>query len=361
MNTEPLLAVRDLKKHFPIRKGFLNRVVGNVRAVDGVSFDVYPGETLGLVGESGCGKTTLGRCIVRGIEPTEGSILLRKPDGVSVDIANMHERYLRPQRRAFQMVFQDPYSALDPRMSVFDIIAEPLRIHRIASSEKELETKVKDIASVVGLKLEHLKRYPHAFSGGQRQRIGIARALVTNPALVIADEAVSALDVSIQAQVLNLLKQLQTDLDLTYVFVAHDLSVVEYIADRVAVMYLGQIVELAATDALFRKPLHPYTEALLSSVPRPDPSRKRSKLRLAGEVPNPSNPPGGCRFHPRCPYAKDICRQTVPNLRKVNSGREVACHFAEELDLLGVPEVRTEPYRVPLSENTVKEFSGSGS
>lgn len=356
MNTKPLMKVSDLTKYFPIRSGFWNKVVGNVRAVDGIHFELFQGETLGLVGESGCGKTTLGRCLVRGIEPTSGSIVLRTGSGKEIDISEMRERDLRPFRNEFQMVFQDPYSSLDPRMPVFDIISEPLRIHKIAENEKDLEARVKEIARVVGLKTEHLKRYPHAFSGGQRQRIGIARALVTNPGLIVADESVSALDVSIQAQVLNLLKELQQSFDLTYIFVAHDLSVVEYISDRVAVMYLGQIVELADTAELFRQPAHPYTEALLSSVPRPDPERKRSKLRLKGEVPNPSNPPSGCRFHPRCPYAKDICRQVVPKLEKLPDGRAVACHFAKELSLKGVSDAKAVPYRVPFADDEIASF-----
>jgi peptide/nickel transport system ATP-binding protein len=347
MEQEILLQVEGLKKYFPIRKGFLNKVKGYVKAVESVSFTVYTGETIGLVGESGCGKTTLGRCLVRGIEPTSGSVAFKTSSGEIIDIATLPERELRPHRKAFQMVFQDPYSSLDPRMSVFDIIAEPLRIHKIASSESDLEERIKSIARVVGLKLEHLKRYPHAFSGGQRQRIGIARALVTNPELVIADEAVSALDVSIQAQVLNLLKDLQDQFNLTYIFVAHDLSVVEYISDRVAVMYLGQIVELSETEPLFREPFHPYTEALLSAVPRPDPARKRAPLQLQGEVPNPANPPEGCAFHPRCPYAQARCRAERPMLRKISASRSVACHYAEDLSLKGVPPSDIPAFKLP--------------
>ena len=341
-----LLRVTDLKKHFPVHSGFWNRVTGHVRAVDGVSFTVERGETLGLVGESGCGKTTLGRSIVRGIAPTSGSIEFRTRSDEVIDLAALSRNELRAYRQDFQMIFQDPYSSLDPRMSVYDIIAEPLKIHRYGTQE-EIEERVKYLASVVGLKIEHLKRYPHAFSGGQRQRIGVARALATNPALIVADEPVSALDVSIQAQVLNLLKELQSEFNLTYLFVAHDLSVVEYICDRVAVMYLGTIVELAPTRSLFAVPKHPYTEALLSAVPKPHPGGAGTRVRLPGEVPSPANPPSGCRFHTRCPYARDICRRQTPDLAEVEPGRWVACHFARELELAGVRSVGVTHYSLP--------------
>ena len=344
--TNELLRVNELVKYFPVRSGFWNRVSGHVHAVDNVSFSVTQGETLGLVGESGCGKTTLGRSIVRGIEPTSGGIHFRTKGGEVIDLAQLSRKELRAYRSDFQMVFQDPYSSLDPRMSVLDIIAEPLKIHGFGT-KTEIEERVKYLASVVGLKIEHLKRYPHAFSGGQRQRIGVARALATNPALIIADEPVSALDVSIQAQVLNLLKELQGEFNLTYVFVAHDLSVVEYISDRVAVMYLGKIVELAPTRTLFAVPKHPYTEALLSAVPKPAPDGAKNHLRLEGEVPNPANPPRGCRFHTRCRYAKDVCRTDEPPLEEVAEGQFVACHFAKELDLRGVTASGVARYELP--------------
>lgn len=358
MSNEPgtgdaILHVANLVKHFPLRSGFFNRVTGQIRAVDGVSFSVRAGETLGLVGESGCGKTTLGRTIVRGLSPTSGEVRFRTGSGRFIDLAGMSRSDLRPHRRDFQMVFQDPYSSLDPRMTVLDIIAEPLRIHEIGT-QREIEERVKYLARVVGLKVEHLKRYPHAFSGGQRQRIGVARALATNPALIIADEPVSALDVSIQAQVLNLLKELQGEFNLTYIFVAHDLSVVEYISDRVAVMYLGKIVEVAPTGRLFAVPKHPYTEALLAAVPKPIPSRTENPLRLRGEVPNPANPPKGCRFHTRCPYVADICRTTEPEFAEVEPGRFAACHFASTLDLAGVPQVDATAYSLPADARVEK-------
>ncbi len=348
---EELLRVTDLKKYFPVHSGFWNRVTGHVRAVDGVSFTVERGETLGLVGESGCGKTTLGRSIVRGIVPTSGAIEFRTRSDEVVDLAALSRKELRGYRKDFQMIFQDPYSSLDPRMSVYDIIAEPLKIHRYGT-QVEIEERVKYLATVVGLKIEHLKRYPHAFSGGQRQRIGVARALATNPALIIADEPVSALDVSIQAQVLNLLKELQDEFNLTYLFVAHDLSVVEYICDRVAVMYLGTIVELAPTRTLFAMPKHPYTEALLSAVPKPHPDGAGKRVRLSGEVPSPADPPPGCRFHTRCSYARDICRREVPGLVEIGPGRRVACHFARELGLAGVRSTGVAHYRLPADAST---------
>jgi peptide/nickel transport system ATP-binding protein len=334
----PLLEVRDLKVHFPVTRGFLRRTVGHVKAVDGVSFDVYRGETLGVVGESGCGKTTVGRTIMRVYEPTAGSITFRPTAQTAVDLAKLKSSSdLKPYRRQIRMVFQDPHASLNPRMTVRDIIGEPLKVNGIASG-KELEARVVELLRRVGLRAEYLHRYPHAFSGGERQRIGIARALALEPALVVADEAVSALDVSVQAQTLNLLRELQDEFELTYLFVAHDLSVVEHIADRVAVMYVGRVVELATTEELFAAPKHPYTEALLSAVPVPDPrSRgKRERIRLQGEVADPANQPSGCAFHPRCHYAQDRCKVERPELRHVGGGQYAACHFAESLELRGV-------------------------
>lgn len=330
-----LLEVNNLKKHFPIEKGFFRRSTGAVKAVDGVSFFIYEGETFGLVGESGCGKTTLGRCIVRGIDPTEGSVKLRLPNDEVVDIAQLSHSELRKVRRYFHMIFQDPYASLDPRMTVLDIIAEPFRENNLGNKE-EMIKRVKELMEVVGLEVQHLKRYPHAFSGGQRQRIGIARSLAPNPRLIVCDEAVSALDVSIQAQILNLLQDLQEEFNLTYLFVAHDLSVVEHISDRVGVMYVGKMVEMADTEDLFQDPKHPYTEALLSAVPTTDPEVKMERIILEGEVANPANPPSGCYFHPRCKYAKDICRQQAPVFEEVAPDHYAACHFAKELDLKGV-------------------------
>jgi peptide/nickel transport system ATP-binding protein len=332
----PLMQARDLKVHFPIKRGVLKRTVGHVRAVDGISLDIRAGETLSIVGESGCGKTTLGQALVRVLEPTQGEILYAGKDKAPADIAHLSETELRPYRSDIRMIFQDPFASLNPRRRVIDIVGESLRNFGV-TDEREVETRVGQILSKVGLRPEYMARYPYAFSGGERQRIGIARALAVHPRLVVADECVSALDVSIQAQTLNLMQDLQEEFDLTYVFISHDLSVVEYISDRVAVMYAGRIVELSESEELFARPRHPYTAALLAAVPRPDPrgARERKRLRLSGEVADPANRPTGCAFHPRCPFATDRCRAEDPQLRAVD-GHSVACHHAESLDLKGV-------------------------
>ncbi len=329
-----LLEVKDLKMHFPIQQGFLRRVVGHVRAVDGISFFIREGETLGLVGESGCGKTTAGRCILRAYEPTTGQVMFRK-NGEMIDILLLPNKELREMRRQMQIIFQDPFSSLNPRMTVMDIISEPLVVNNIVSGD-ELKLQVRQLLEAVGLRAQHMNRYPYAFSGGQRQRIGIARALALRPKLIVCDEPVSALDVSIQAQTLNLLEDLQSEFGLTYLFIAHDLSVVEHISDRVAVMYLGNIVELAASDVLYENPRHPYTEALLSAVPTADPDHKSKRIVLEGDVPSPADPPPGCKFHPRCRYAKDICSKQIPEWREISTDHWVACHLTEELQLAGI-------------------------
>jgi peptide/nickel transport system ATP-binding protein len=328
-----LLEVKDLKKYFPIQKGLLRRTVGHVRAVDGVDFFIREGETLGLVGESGCGKTTTGRLILRAIEPTTGEIKFRQNEKM-VDITQLSSQEMKGFRRDVQIIFQDPFSSLNPRMTVLDIVGEPLVIHRIATGD-ELKSRVRDLLEAVGLKAQHMNRYPYAFSGGQRQRIGIARALALRPKIIVADEPVSALDVSIQAQVLNLLEDLQKEFGLTYLFIAHDLSVVEHISDRVAVMYLGKVVELAPADELYITPLHPYTEALMSAVPRANPEKKSKRIILKGDVPSPAKPPSGCKFHPRCRYAEPICAQEEPSLQEIRPDHYAACHFADKLELIG--------------------------
>jgi peptide/nickel transport system ATP-binding protein len=338
--SDNLLEVQDLRKLFPVTQGFFKRVVGHVKAVDGVSFEIPKGKTFGLVGESGCGKTTTSRMIMRAFEPTSGSIRFDDKQQGWIDLTKLSDREMRRVRPNMQMIFQDPYSSLNPRMTLLEVIGEPLLVNDLAHGE-ELRDRVAVLLRRVGLRPEYVSRYPHGFSGGQRQRIGIARALAPNPQLVVCDEPVSALDVSIQAQILNLLQELQEELGLTYLFVAHDLSVVEHISDRVAVMYVGKLVEVADTEELFQHPLHPYTEALLAAVPKPNPRLRSAnghkRVVLRGEVADPSNPPPGCYFHPRCPYAVDRCKVEPPPLRELRPGHQVACHRAEELTLQGVP------------------------
>ncbi len=329
-----LLEVKDLKKYFPIQKGLLRRTTGYVKAVDGVSLFIEEGETLGLVGESGCGKTTTGRCIVRVYEPTAGDILFHE-NGSAINLNDLERQELKAFRRHLQMIFQDPFSSLNPRMTVLELVGEPLLAHGIASGT-ELEDRVAEMVVAVGLKVEHLPRYPHSFSGGQRQRIGIARALVQRPKLVVCDEPVSALDVSVQSQVVNLLQDLQTELNLTYLFVAHDMSVVRQISNRIAVMYVGKLVEVAESEELLRNPKHPYSETLLSAVPRPNPHHRMQRLNLEGEPADPANAPSGCVFHPRCQYMEDICKMEAPPLAELTPGHHVACHFADSLALQGI-------------------------
>ena len=336
-NSKPiLLEVNNLKKFFPIQKGFFKRVVGHIRAVDGVSFFINEGETLGLVGESGCGKTTTARCILRAVDPSSGEILFLKGSGERVDLATLSDEEMRVLRGEIQMIFQDPYASLNPRHNILDIVGEPLFVIQQMTNRAERQARVAELLDLVGLRPEYMQRFPHAFSGGQRQRIVIARALALNPRLIVADEPVSALDVSVQAQVLNLMLDLQRKLNLTYLFVAHDLSVVKHISDRVVVMYVGKIVEMSPTDELYYQPLHPYTEALMEAVPVADPRIRSAMTELEGDVPSPANPPSGCYFHPRCKYAIDICAKEPPELLELRPNHFVSCHRASELQLTGI-------------------------
>lgn len=339
-DADTILKIENLKQYFPLRQGFFKRVVGYVKAVDDISFFIHKGETVGLVGESGCGKTTTGQCILKLITPTSGSIKYKKDDEF-IDILKVGPQKLNEIRKDIQIIFQDPVSSLDPRMTIKNIVAEPLVVHKIGNKKEQTEM-IKDLLEKVGLREHHLNRYPHEFSGGQRQRIGIARALTLNPKIIVCDEPVSALDVSIQAQVINLLSDLQQEFGLTYLFIAHDLSVVEHISDRVMVMYLGKLVEVALADEIYQRPLHPYTEALLASIPEGDPRARRTRIRLEGTVPDPSNPPEGCNLHPRCRYARDICREKEPQLKLLDesSGHFVSCHLAEELSLVGYQQLK---------------------
>jgi oligopeptide/dipeptide ABC transporter ATP-binding protein len=335
MKDNIILEVKDLKQHFPIQKGFFQQVVGYVKAVDGVSFFIRENEVLGLVGESGCGKTTTGRCILRLYDPTAGEIWYHRQGGERVNVAHISQREMKPLRREMRMIFQDPFSSLNPRLTVKDIIGEPLLIHGVAKG-KEMEDRVGELMTAVGLDPAYMRRYPHEFSGGQRQRIGLARTLSLSPRLIIADEPVSALDVSVQAQVLNLLQELQERLGLTLLFIAHDLSVVEHVSDRIGVMYVGKIVEMAETEELLRHPLHPYTEALISAVPPADPAIRLDRIIMQGDVASPANPPPGCIFHPRCHYAREICSTEVPQLAEIEPGHYANCHFAAEFELQGI-------------------------
>jgi len=331
-----LVEIQNLKKYYPVQQGLFNKVVGHVKAVDGINFSIAKGEILGLVGETGCGKTTTGRSLLRAIEPTEGNVLFGFNPGEKIDFTQLTSRQeILKVRRHTQMIFQDPSSSLSPRMTVRDIIAEPLVAHNLASGSA-LDDRIHETAVRCQLKIEHLRRYPHSFSGGQRQRIGIARALAPQPDFVVCDEPVSALDVSIQAQILNLLKELQSEFQLTYLFIAHDLSVIKHISNHVAVMYVGKIVEKAPTEKIFYQPAHPYTEALLSAIPKADPDMKMEAIALPGEIPSPANVPPGCPFHTRCRYQEDLCKHEVPDLVEIDQDHFVSCHFADQLQLRGV-------------------------
>lgn len=340
----PLLEVTELKKYFPIRRGFFKRTVGYVKAVDNLNLSIYEGETVGLVGESGCGKTTAGRSILKAIPPTSGKIMFQDPRMGRVNVADLEGNDLVKLRQNMRMIFQDPYASLNPRMTLLDIVGAPLRAMGLEKG-KALEDRVADMLKRVGLRPEYMRRYPHAFSGGQRQRIGLARALAPNPRFVICDEPVSALDVSVQAQILNLLQDLQDDMGLTYLFVAHDLSVVAHISDRVAVMYVGKMVEMASTRELYTAPKHPYTEALMSAIPLPNPKKREKRVLLTGEVASPANPPSGCYFHPRCTYCIDLCKQEEPLLREISPNHFVKCHRADELSLVGSVDTITNHTR----------------
>ena len=332
--SENIVEVKNLKKYFPITAGIFQRVIGHIKAVDDVSFVIPRGKTVGLVGESGCGKTTISKCILRAVDPTSGEIHLNTEDGTN-NVADMREKDLRPLRREMQMIFQDPFSSLNPRMNLFDIVSEPLLLNGV-KNRSERQDRVEELLSKVGLRAEYMVRFPHAFSGGQRQRIGIARALALNPSLIVCDEPVSGLDVSVQAQVINLLMDLQDELGLSYLFVSHDLSIVRQISDSIQVMYLGRLVENGTPDEIFSSPKHPYTEALISAVPQADPDVAKNHQTLIGEIPNPSNPPDGCYFHPRCAYATDECKKTNPGLTIDKSGRSFSCHHANDIKLKGL-------------------------
>jgi peptide/nickel transport system ATP-binding protein len=331
---ENIVEVKNLKKYFPLTQGIFQKVVGHIKAVDDVSFVIPRGKTVGLVGESGCGKTTISKCILRAIDPTSGEINLNTEQG-SKNIADMREKELRPLRKEMQLIFQDPFSSLNPRMNLFDIVSEPLLLNGV-KSRVERQDRVEELLSKVGLRPEYMVRFPHAFSGGQRQRIGIARALALNPSLIVCDEPVSGLDVSVQAQVINLLMDLQDELGLSYLFVSHDLSIVRQISDSIQVMYLGRLVENGTPEEIFSSPKHPYTEALISAVPQADPDMPKNHQTLIGEIPNPSNPPNGCYFHPRCAYATDECKKTNPALTVDKSGRSFSCHNAKDIKLTGL-------------------------